>query len=182
MAGIGAGVSSSGRREFNHELPLVPFIDFLLCLIAFLLVTAVWSQMARLTADARVPGTNVAAPSRPTAELHVSVADDGFVLRWQEGATVIDSTRIPRAAVTLADGNLRYPELARAAADQWRARGLHRAASDAVQDRAVLHTPNALEFREITAVLDALRGAKRKFELGRATREIPAFSVAFAAD
>jgi biopolymer transport protein ExbD len=55
MAGIDVG-GHGGKRSTNHEIPLIPFIDFLLCLVAFLLVTAVWSQMARINADARVPG------------------------------------------------------------------------------------------------------------------------------
>ena len=55
MAGIDVG-GHGGKRATNHEIPLIPFIDFLLCLVAFLLVTAVWSQMARINADARVPG------------------------------------------------------------------------------------------------------------------------------
>ena len=71
MATIVIGGSSS-RRELNHELPLVPFIDFLLCIVAFLLVTAVWSQMARLDADAKVPGDpTTPAPDVAPAELHV---------------------------------------------------------------------------------------------------------------
>ncbi len=180
MASIGAGAASGGRRSLNHELALVPFIDFLLCLVAFLLVTAVWSRMARLAADARVPGGGISAPSVLPTELHVSVADDSFLLRWQQGATVLDSTSVPRKAQTLADGNVRYPELARVTAEQWRARGSHRATSDGVQDRAVLHTPNALEFREVTAVLDALNGARRPFGAPNHAREIPAFSVALA--
>jgi len=49
MAGIDTGGGHGGKRATNHEIPLIPFIDFLLCLVAFLLVTAVWSQMARIT-------------------------------------------------------------------------------------------------------------------------------------
>ena len=48
MAGIDVGGGHGGKRSTNHEIPLIPFIDFLLCLVAFLLVTAVWSQMARI--------------------------------------------------------------------------------------------------------------------------------------
>jgi hypothetical protein len=182
MASVGAGGSPSGRRALDYELALVPFIDFLLCLVAFLLVTAVWSQLARLRADARVPGSTLAPSSELPLELHVSVADDSFSLRWQQGATVLDSIPVPRRAQTLPDGNVRYPELARAAGEQWRARGAHRGASDAAQDRAVLHTPNALEFREITGVLDALNAPKRRFDGLRGASEVPAFSVAFATD
>jgi len=56
MAGIDTGGGHGGKRSTNHEIPLIPFIDFLLCLVAFLLVTAVWSQMARINADARTKG------------------------------------------------------------------------------------------------------------------------------
>lgn len=41
MAQIDTGSHSTKRRETNQELPLVPFIDFLLCLVSFLLITAV---------------------------------------------------------------------------------------------------------------------------------------------
>ena len=75
MAGIDLGGTHGGRRSNNQELPLIPFIDFLLCLVAFLLVTAVWSQMARVSADARVPGppSNPSIDSQPERELHVEM-------------------------------------------------------------------------------------------------------------
>ena len=34
--------TAAERRTVNRELPLVPFIDFLLCIVAFLLVTSGW--------------------------------------------------------------------------------------------------------------------------------------------
>ena len=30
-------VSGGGKKSVDHEIPLVPFIDFLLCIVAFLL-------------------------------------------------------------------------------------------------------------------------------------------------
>ena len=36
MAGIDVGGGHGGKRATNHEIPLIPFIDFLLCLVAFL--------------------------------------------------------------------------------------------------------------------------------------------------
>ena len=39
MAGIDVGGGHGGKRSLNHEIPLIPFIDFLLCLVAFHLVT-----------------------------------------------------------------------------------------------------------------------------------------------
>lgn len=181
MATLDTGSARGSRRALNQELALVPFIDFLLCLVAFLLVTAVWSQLARLRADANVPGMPTSVPSTSATELHVTVKGDEFQLEWQHGQTVLASSSVVRRAETLPDDSLRYPELARAAATGWATHGAHRGASDATQDRAVLHTPNSLEFREVSAVLDALHGPKRAFG-GDKSRQVPAFAVALATD
>jgi len=45
-AAIGAGGNS--KHDVNVELNIVPFIDLMSCLTAFLLVTAVWVQIAQL--------------------------------------------------------------------------------------------------------------------------------------
>jgi biopolymer transport protein ExbD len=45
-AAIGAGGDS--KHDVNVELNIVPFIDLMSCLTAFLLVTAVWVQIAQL--------------------------------------------------------------------------------------------------------------------------------------
>jgi len=46
---MGATVGSdSGGRSVDVELNVVPFIDLMSCLTAFLLVTAVWSQYAQI--------------------------------------------------------------------------------------------------------------------------------------
>jgi len=176
MASIGGGLAA-GKRVLNHELPLVPFIDFLLCLVAFLLVTAVWTEAARLRADARVPGQGVDEHT-PRKELHVAIRDTEFELSWRQGATVLDSKSIPRKATRAADGTLRYGELGEALGKEWKAHGVHQSASDPSIDRAVLHSGNATEFAEVVAVLDALHGTTRAYGSGL----VPAFGVAFAVD
>jgi biopolymer transport protein ExbD len=46
---MGASVGTGGDgKSVDVELNVVPFIDLMSCLTAFLLVTAVWSEMARL--------------------------------------------------------------------------------------------------------------------------------------
>ena len=48
---MGVAVESggkSGKKSVNADLNLVPYIDLLTCMVAFLLITAVWSQLARL--------------------------------------------------------------------------------------------------------------------------------------
>jgi biopolymer transport protein ExbD len=179
MATIDVG-SGSGRRALNHELTLVPFIDFLLCIVAFLLVTAVWSDMARLPTSARAPGQASMAPEAPQAELHVDMRRDGrFVLEWRLGSTVLVQDEIARRAETAPSGVLRYPALAGEVARLWAAHGAHRSPLDAERDRAVLHTGNGAEFEEIVAAMDAIHATSRATPHGAPAS---AFDVVFAVD
>ena len=45
---MGASLGTDGSGSVNVELNVVPFIDLMSCLTAFLLVTAVWSQYAQI--------------------------------------------------------------------------------------------------------------------------------------
>jgi biopolymer transport protein ExbD len=179
MAVIDVG-GSSGRRELNHDLPHVPFIDFLLCIVAFLLVTAVWTQMARLDASAKVPGIAGSAPAKQTLELHVDMRSrDRFVLAWRQGSTVVAEEELPRERPAAREGEVRYPELSRRVEALWTRNGVHRASGDAERDRAVLHAGNDAAFAEIVAAMDAIAGVRRAVANGRDTA---AFDVVFAAD
>lgn len=185
MAGISVGGGHGGKRSLNHEIPLIPFIDFLLCLVAFLLVTAVWSQMARINADARVPSPNDSVEPTNTAperELHVEMRGDRkFQLVWKEGSTVINTIDVERKSVAIGnEGDYRYPALAERIATEWRASGTHRAATDPKRDRAVLHTDNATPFSDLVAVIDAVHEAKRDLQIGPKSESIPAFNLTFA--
>ncbi len=185
MASINVEAASDRRRSVNHDLPLIPCIDFLLCLVAFLLVTAVWSQMARLGAHARVPGRpdEPPVPGEPRV-LHVgSEGSRSFWLVWREGSTVYRRVDVEKKGVPFGEGDLRYPALAQAVAAEWREHGSHRKASDPRLDQAVLHTSNATPFAELAAVLDALNQPARELDVapGQQVR-VPAFQVAFAVD
>ena len=46
---MGASVGTEGKGSVNVELNIVPFIDLLSCLTAFLLVTAVWVNIAQIS-------------------------------------------------------------------------------------------------------------------------------------
>jgi biopolymer transport protein ExbD len=184
MAGIDVG-GGHGKRSTNHEIPLIPFIDFLLCLVAFLLVTAVWSQMARINADARVPGPpQPDEPKDPPKEkqLHVEMkGDQKFQLIWKEGNTVVNTIDVERKAVPTGNqGDFRYPDLAKKISDEWNANGAHRAATDLKLDQSVLHTDNSTPFGDVIAVIDAIYTPKREITLGGKTEKMPAFNVTFA--
>ncbi len=166
--GISVGEHKRGRRSVDHGLPLVPFIDFMVCLIAFLMVTAVWTQLSRIEATGKVPGAELGPVGEPPKELHVVARANDFDLRWQRGALVLETQSVPRSAIEV-KGEPRYPALQEAIIKQWNAQGEHRAASDPKLDHAVLHVPNDAPFTEIVAVLDALhaprRGAKSAFDV-----------------
>jgi biopolymer transport protein ExbD len=186
MAGIDVGGGGHGRRSVNQELPLVPFIDFLLCLVMFLLVTAVWSQMARLNADAQVPG-----PPNPDKDieeqkkdktLHVEMRGDRkFDLVWKEGTTVVNTIEVPRKQVPFGnDGEYSYPDLAKKCEEEWKTTGSHRAPTDKKFDQAVLHTDNTTPFQDIVSVIDAIYTPHREFKFGNQQEDVPAFNVTFS--
>jgi len=154
--------------------------------ISFLLITAVWSHMSRMNADAQVPGPpnpeKELNPQPPDKMLHVEMrADDKFTLIWKQGPTGVNSIDVPRHAIEINEGNIntiRYPDLATKINEEWKANGSHRDASDKKVDQAVLHTDNKTLFKEIVAVIDAIYTPKRDF--GGASRQLPAFNVTFS--
>jgi biopolymer transport protein ExbD len=180
MAGIDTGAQTGGKRDVNRDLPLLPFIDFLLCLVAFLLVTAVWTQSARLEADARVPGDQTRTGGEREQELHVKMRPNTFKLEWRQANTVLNMTDVPRKAV-MVDGQPSYPDLARVVGAEYASHGVHRNPTDPKPDLAVLHADNATSYGELIAVMDAVY-ATTKQGTSTTTPTRRAFNVAFAVD
>lgn len=182
MAGIVLEKGGGARRAVDSELNLVPMIDLFVVCVTFLLITAVWSQTARLEANASAPGSTQGPPkvSEPEKMLRVEmVQDDRFVLSWRSGATVHATTEVPRRRLPVGDGKegqVGYPDLTKEIATQWATHGTHQNPDDRLQDRAVISVHDQAPFSEIVAVIDAIYGTKRK--LGG--NEIPAFNVTFA--
>jgi biopolymer transport protein ExbD len=185
MAGIEMGGGPGGKRPVDHSIPLIPFIDFLLCLVAFLLVTAVWSQMARINADARVPGPPKDEPpeeQKKEKQLHVEMRGERkFQLVWKEGNTVVNTIDVDRKPVPIGEkGDITFPDLAKKINDEWTANGSHRAGSDKKFDQSVLHTDNSTPFSDVIAVIDAIYTPQRDFSFGGKTEKVPSFNVTFA--
>lgn len=63
---MGAVIGSGDRKSVNLELNIVPFIDVMSCLTAFLMITAVWINLAKLDNAAagkgKDPGTETVHP------------------------------------------------------------------------------------------------------------------------
>jgi biopolymer transport protein ExbD len=188
MAGVDLGSGGGGRKSVDSEINMIPMIDLLMVTISFLLITAVWSHMARIDTDAQVPGRSDAELPKGESEkqLHVEARSaDKFVLLWKQGPTTVDSIDVPRKDVVSREGSVevvRYPELASRIESEWKARGQHTSPSDARLDQAVLHTGNGAPFKEVVAVLDAIEHAQRSLQIGSKTRSVSAFNVTFAAD
>jgi len=71
------GGGGDRKKPLNADLNLVPYIDLLTCMVAFLLITAVWTQLARLRVGQKGPGTGEVADVVPD-KIAVVVHDDGF--------------------------------------------------------------------------------------------------------
>src|SRR3954447_472804 len=95
MAGISSGGGHGGKKNVDHSIPLVPFIDLLLCCVMFLLVTAVWNQLARINANQQQPGQpqmDTPPPEDPKVKLILQVQNGGYVLATSAG----ERTDIPK--------------------------------------------------------------------------------------
>jgi biopolymer transport protein TolR len=79
----------TGKNK-HADLNLVPYIDLLTCMIAFLLITAVWTQLARLQV-AQGPGSD-AKTVEDTARVTVLVGEQGFNLVVNEQRQVLPRT------------------------------------------------------------------------------------------
>lgn len=84
-----------GKKSLNADLNLVPFIDLLVCCICFLLITAVWSQMARIEVNQKGRGTagkkTEDEPKTMQQKITLIVGEDGYTVTV--GA---DRTPIPK--------------------------------------------------------------------------------------
>src|SRR5258707_7118172 len=67
------------RKPVDADLNLVPYIDLLTCMVAFLLITAVWSQLARLEVAQKGQGEGIVDDTKHT-RIAVLVSADSFNL------------------------------------------------------------------------------------------------------
>jgi biopolymer transport protein ExbD len=96
MGGIAVGGGHGGKKSVDSDIPLVPFIDLLLCCVMFLLVTAVWNRLARLDANQQVPGQQSQMdqpPPEETIRLYLQVTATGYTIASTAGERI----EIPKA-------------------------------------------------------------------------------------
>jgi biopolymer transport protein ExbD len=188
MAGAVAVGGGGGRKALDSEINMIPMIDLLMVTISFLLITAVWTHMSRVEANAQVPGTDTppceGAECAPPRILHVEMRDPAkFALFWSEGGKELARTEIPRTDVTDTLGKARFvhfPGLQAEIAKEWGQWGAHKGASDRELDRMVLHTDDAASYATVIGAIDAVHGVQRPIALGKKTGTTSAFHVTFA--
>jgi biopolymer transport protein ExbD len=91
MGGVSVGGGGhGGKKNVDSEIPLVPFIDLLLCCVMFLLVTAVWNQLAQLEANQQIPGNPNPAepPPDPGIQLYLQITGTGFAITSSAGERI----------------------------------------------------------------------------------------------
>lgn len=180
MAGVNvASGTRGGRRALDSELNVVPMVDLMFVILAFLLLTAAWTQMSRLDAAASVPGESEqpVTPEAARKVLDVTVTDDRVVLEWKRG-----SERLERAEVAI-DASQRADRLAALSLkvkELWTAGGEHRAVSDHTFDRAIVHVPNRMAYGDVIAVMDAIHRTRRPVTINGKTTDAAAFELTFA--
>src|SRR3954465_5765257 len=79
-----------GKKALDAELNLVPFIDLLSCCISFLLITAVWTQLARMDVTQKgqgAAGSTDEKPPEPTVTLTLFINADGYQFAKSTGET-----------------------------------------------------------------------------------------------
>jgi len=91
MGGVSVEGGGGGKKNVDAEIPLIPFIDLLLCCVMFLLVSAVWNQLARINANQQQPGQQAPEDQPPPEErvkLILQIQNTGYVLASTAGDRV----------------------------------------------------------------------------------------------
>jgi biopolymer transport protein ExbD len=99
------GGGKKGKRSLDAVINVVPAIDLLSCCIAFLLYTAVWTQISRLQVQQLGTGAPEIEQTEAQKQLVVtlSMGERGFALSTSAGLAV-DIPNLGRAA----DGGVKY--------------------------------------------------------------------------
>src|SRR3954470_15070957 len=92
---MGAAIGTEDKGSVNVELNIIPFIDLMSCLTAFLLVTAVWVNIAKLDVKTGGKARDQVKEPKDDPELSVLIQADKI---WVGVSRVGDFTEIPKLA------------------------------------------------------------------------------------
>ena len=92
MGGVDVGGGGGKRKNLDSEINMIPMIDLLMVTISFLLITAVWTQMARLEVQQKGQGESSGAEP-PQTKIAVLVHADGFAVVVDQDQQPLPATR-----------------------------------------------------------------------------------------
>jgi biopolymer transport protein ExbD len=115
--GGGPAPSKGGKKALDAAINLVPFIDLLSCCLSFLLITAVWTQLARMNVTQKGQGAagSESEVKEQTVQLTLFINQDGYDFAKSTG----ENTNIPkkgddydytRLADVLKEAKAAYPD------------------------------------------------------------------------
>jgi biopolymer transport protein TolR len=146
----------SGKKSVNADLNLVPYIDLLTCMVSFLLITAVWTQLARLEVQQKAQSAaGETAPSEIKTKIIVNVDSEGYNVVENE-----TSKRIPKQgeAYNVVDLSVELKRLKEAHPDT---NDLQVASEDSIKFDTIVQTMDACLANHFPAVslVDSTAGA-----------------------
>ena len=148
MAGGGAPTpAKGGKKSVDFTVNLVPTIDLLSVLIAFLLITAVWTQLARINAQQVLPKTS----DKPQEDTDPKKDKKLFVFVQPEEISINFTDEQPET-FKKADGDLnkQLRERIKAIADDVAK------VPDKKKQAVVVGATDVVEYREMIDVMDIL--------------------------
>ncbi len=81
MGGVSIDTGGKGgKKNTDFNVNLVPFIDLLSSLIAFLMMTAVWTQVGRLQVTTGGGVSESSDTPKPTLQLNLTITERGYVI------------------------------------------------------------------------------------------------------
>ena len=161
-----AGVSlpgAKGGRNFDVEINLVAFIDMMSCLLAFLMLSAVWNNLAKIDIDEVIPkvqqDSSQDAPPKVT-RLQLLVDASAYVLNMKDG----DEETKP-IVLAIVDGKLPREKLEEALTELKKGLPMDK---DGKQTKAILLLGrNRVRYEEIVGAMDVCIGLELTgFQLG----------------
>lgn len=90
---MGAAIGTDDKGSRNVELNIIPFIDLMSCLVAFLLASAVWANLSQL--DTRAAGKSHLGVDEDHREPELSVLIEADEI-WVGVSRLDEFERIPR--------------------------------------------------------------------------------------
>jgi biopolymer transport protein TolR len=142
MANVSApgGRSGSGKKALNVDLNLVPFIDMLSCLICFLLMTAVWVQIGKISVTQSGQGAIDSPPQdRNRLNLVVAITTNGFFVTG-------NGTPFPDGDITKKDNEYDFDRLGK------KLKEIHGSFPD--KNDIVVNSEDAIKYQDLINTMD----------------------------